>query len=159
MPENLKYTSFTFIEHTHCPSCKSNRIKYIGMRGGKYQREGKGIETRIVRCSNCSLIFPNPFPIPESLESLYEDYEEFHDNRGDSEGVAKYYELIAEKFISEIGKKEKIHLLEKDIQRKLDSPMTGPYVITAVHANGNLTIQKGAVSDHINIWRCKPYIE
>ena len=112
MPENLKYTSFTFIEHTHCPSCKSNRIKYIGMRGGKYQREGKGIETRIVRCSNCSLIFPNPFPIPESLESIYGDTDEYFSVKEDWASRSEYYELIAEKFISEIGKKEKIHLLD-----------------------------------------------
>jgi 2-polyprenyl-3-methyl-5-hydroxy-6-metoxy-1,4-benzoquinol methylase len=112
MPENSKNTSFTFLEHTRCPSCKSKRMKFIGMRGGKYQREGRGIETRIVRCSNCTLIFPNPFPIPESLESIYGEPEEFFANKSDWATRSKEYEGLAEKFISEIGKKEKIYLLD-----------------------------------------------
>ena len=82
------------------------------MRGGKYQREGKGIETRIVRCSNCSLIFPNPFPIPETLESIYGDPDEYFSNKADWAIRSKHCEKIVRKFISEIGKKEKIHLLD-----------------------------------------------
>jgi SAM-dependent methyltransferase len=43
------------------------------MRGGRYQRDGQGIETRIVRCRGCGLVYPNPFPYPEDPEALYEE--------------------------------------------------------------------------------------
>ena len=56
---NLK--SFTNVEKKLCPCCNSDQTKYLGMRGGKYQREGLGIESKIVQCINCSVIYPNPF--------------------------------------------------------------------------------------------------
>ena len=68
---------FTNVEKKLCPCCNSDQTKYLGMRGGKYQREGLGIESKIVQCINCSVIYPNPFPIPESLESLYGDTNEY----------------------------------------------------------------------------------
>lgn len=54
---------------------------------------------------------------------------------------------------------EKVLMYDNDIQRKLDAPQKGPYVITAVHVNGNLTINKGTFTDRVNIRRCKPYLE
>ena len=52
-----------------------------------------------------------------------------------------------------------ILLSSDDIRRKLDSPTTGPYKITKVHENGTVTVQKGIISDRINIRRVKPYYE
>ena len=37
---------------------------------------------------------------------------------------------------------EKILLFDNSIQRKLDSPTQGPFEITIVHSNGNLTIKR-----------------
>ena len=40
---------------------------------------------------------------------------------------------------------------------KMTSPNTGPYEVISVHANGTVRIQKGAVSQRINIRRIIPY--
>ena len=48
----------------HCPICESSKEKFIGMRGGDSHRFKLGVETRIVQCRECSLMFSNPFPIP-----------------------------------------------------------------------------------------------
>jgi len=49
-------------------------------------------------------------------------------------------------------------LVRKDgILRKAESQYTGPYTITTVHTNGTIRIQKGALSERINIRRVKPY--
>lgn len=47
----------------HCPTCGPKApLTTIGLRG----------DTRIVACDRCGLIFPNPFPIPESPPELGE---------------------------------------------------------------------------------------
>ena len=74
---------FTFKLNANCPCCDHSQHKFMGMRGGKYQREGLGIETKIFQCLNCSVVFPNPFPIPESLESIYGDPDEYFSGKED----------------------------------------------------------------------------
>jgi hypothetical protein len=43
--------------------------------------------------------------------------------------------------------------------RKLEAPRTGPHTVTAVYTNGTLRIQKGKVTDRVNIRRLFPYFE
>jgi len=105
-------TKFTNIERKLCPCCNSDQTKYLGMRGGKYQREGLGIESKIVQCVNCSVIYPNPFPVPESLESIYGDPDEYFSNKEEWHVRSKNREKIVEEFIKRINKKEKIELLD-----------------------------------------------
>ena len=45
------------------------------------------------------------------------------------------------------------------ILRKAEVLWTGPYNITAVHTNGTIRIQRGALSERLNIRRVKPYFE
>ena len=40
---------------------------------------------------------------------------------------------------------------------KAESKYTGPFNITSVHTNGTICIQRGALSERINIRRVKPY--
>ena len=54
---------------------------------------------------------------------------------------------------------DKVLLLSKNIQRKLDPPSRGPYTIEQVFANGTVEIRKGAVTQRVNIRRIKPYYE
>jgi SAM-dependent methyltransferase len=56
-----------------CPTCGPGPTTTLGMRGGRYQREGLGVETAIVSCQSCGLLFPNPFPVPENAQKLYGD--------------------------------------------------------------------------------------
>jgi hypothetical protein len=43
------------------------------------------------------------------------------------------------------------------ILRKLSTPRTGPYPVTNVHKNGTIRIQKGIVSERVNIRRITPF--
>ena len=73
------------LERIQCPICKMDTAKRIGLRGGKYQRLALGIETTIVRCCSCGLLYPNPFPFPEDPQRLYgepEKYFEYHSITG-----------------------------------------------------------------------------
>ncbi len=47
-----------------CPICRIPSTKFIGLRGGNSHRENLGVECKIWECAKCSLIFPNPMPIP-----------------------------------------------------------------------------------------------
>ena len=41
---------------------------------------------------------------------------------------------------------------------KYEHTKQGPYKIQEVYTNGTITIKKGAVYEHINIWRLHPYL-
>ena len=49
-------------------------------------------------------------------------------------------------------------LIKKDgILRKAEDKYEGPYTITQVHCNGTVRIQRGSISERINIRRLTPY--
>ena len=51
-------------------------------------------------------------------------------------------------------------LLKKDgILRKAEDKHSGPFVITQVHTNGTVRIQRGTVSERLHIRRLTPYFE
>lgn len=56
-----------------CPTCGPVGEEAVGTRGGRFHRYGLGIETTIVRCLGCGLLYPNPFPHPLDAQSLYAD--------------------------------------------------------------------------------------
>lgn len=56
----------------NCPICETAPAKYLGMRGGGAHRAGLGVTCQIWQCGKCSLVFPNPMPIPvHGLEQHY----------------------------------------------------------------------------------------
>lgn len=61
-----------------CGACGSDRPKLLGWRGGDAHQSGAGVRTRIVRCEECSHIYPNPMPFPaRGLDELYTDPEDY----------------------------------------------------------------------------------
>ncbi len=60
-----------------CPICNVDDVSLVGYRGGTFHRYRLGIESRIVRCRNCGLIYPNPFPYPLNSKHLYGDPEKY----------------------------------------------------------------------------------
>jgi hypothetical protein len=51
-------------------------------------------------------------------------------------------------------------LIRKDgVLRKAEDRYEGPYVITQVHTNGTVRIQRGSMSERINIRRITPFFE
>ena len=76
--ENYKWVT------QECPICEIPPSKYLGMRGGGAHRANLGIACQIWQCAQCSLIFPNPMPIPiNGPEQHYgvppEEYFQNHD--------------------------------------------------------------------------------
>jgi 2-polyprenyl-3-methyl-5-hydroxy-6-metoxy-1,4-benzoquinol methylase len=68
----------------NCPICDVPPKKYLGKRGGHSHRENLGVEAEIWECGKCSLIFPNPLPVPvNGLNQHYSmdahDYFAHHD--------------------------------------------------------------------------------
>lgn len=63
---------------TVCGACGSENAELIGWRGGDAHHGGSGVRTRIVRCRDCSHIYPNPMPYPaRSLDDLYTDTDDY----------------------------------------------------------------------------------
>jgi len=69
-----------------CGACGHDRYRILGYRGGEAHHERKGLRTTIVRCLECSQIYPNPMPFPSgSLDDLYQEpisYFHGHDVEG-----------------------------------------------------------------------------
>ena len=53
---------------------------------------------------------------------------------------------------------DKVLVTDNDIHRKLNCPTKGPYNIIQVYTNGTVRVQKGAVTERINIHRYTPYL-
>lgn len=68
-----------------CPTCGPAPKRFVGMRGGRYHRYGLGIESRIVECRRCTLLFPDPFPHPMDVQEMYGDPEKYFVLHGDFE--------------------------------------------------------------------------
>ena len=97
----INYMIFKF-KKINCPICELSELQKIGLRGGKYQRSNLGIETTIVRCKNCSLIFPNPFPYPKDLNQIYNDEKTYFEGKGSWEIHKNNMKPIIKKFIDKI---------------------------------------------------------
>ena len=54
---------------------------------------------------------------------------------------------------------DKVLVTDRDIHCKLNCPTKGPYNIIQIYTNGTVRVQRGAVTERINIRRCTPYTE
>lgn len=79
-----------------CPTCGASPKRVLGRRGGPSQRYGQGVETRIVQCVVCSLVFPDPFPFPLDPARLYADPEKYFAAHDEAAKVQAYRGLIRE---------------------------------------------------------------
>jgi len=71
-------------EDRPCPVCCSRKAKRIGARGGRAHREGKGVETQVVRCRDCGVFYTQPTLLPKSNPYAKESADEYfhlHDSR------------------------------------------------------------------------------
>lgn len=80
-----------------CPTCGAATKRFVGLRGGAHHRYGLGLESRIVRCGSCSLLFADPFPVPQDPLEIYGDperYFESNDPAAHLDGQARLVEEI-----------------------------------------------------------------
>ena len=54
-------------------------------------------------------------------------------------------------------KEQKVYIKNDRVQRKMDSPKQGPFLITDVFTNGTARVQRGHVNERINIRRLEPH--
>ncbi len=54
------------VEYLPCPVCGSEEKTTLGARGGRAHRSGRGIETDVVRCRNCGILYTWPTLLPDS---------------------------------------------------------------------------------------------
>ena len=107
-----KKINFNF-EKINCPICVNSSLNKIGLRGGKYQRFGLGVETTIVKCKTCSLIFPNPFPFPKNLNEIYVNEEEYFSEKKSWDDLIEInYKPLVKKFIERINLQRPISILD-----------------------------------------------
>lgn len=72
------------------------------MRGGRHQRWGLGVETPIVECARCGLLFPNPFPYPVEPQKLYGDPDKYFE-RHDVDQKISHYRILAKEILRRSG--------------------------------------------------------
>jgi 2-polyprenyl-3-methyl-5-hydroxy-6-metoxy-1,4-benzoquinol methylase len=67
---------YSFEPVAACDMCGSTRFRMLGMRLGASQglnpRKAEGIAVTVKRCRDCSLIFPDPLPVPANLADHYD---------------------------------------------------------------------------------------
>jgi 2-polyprenyl-3-methyl-5-hydroxy-6-metoxy-1,4-benzoquinol methylase len=99
-----KENDFEFRE-IKCPVCESSLSKILGYRGGEAHQNNQGVKTTIVRCRNCTHLYPNPMPFPKiSLEELYTDADEYFKNHELEEKKLRSLALM-ENFEKHLGRK------------------------------------------------------
>lgn len=87
-------------ENLPCPICGSKKANVLGARGGRAHREGKGVETHVVRCIDCKAVYQQPTLIPESNPySEYSGKEYFQSHQSQSkilngEALAAFAETV-----------------------------------------------------------------
>jgi len=79
-----------------CPTCGRQPKRVLGRRGGPSHRYGLGVETPIVQCDRCSLVFPDPFPFPLDPARLYGDPQKYFAAHDEAAKVQSYRGLIWE---------------------------------------------------------------
>lgn len=87
-----------------CPICEIPPTRRIGLRGGKSHRENSGIECEIWACGACSLLFPDPMPIPVR-------------------GLGQHYAMDAEEYFAaheELNRSHEARELVQTAERLLD---------------------------------------
>jgi ubiquinone/menaquinone biosynthesis C-methylase UbiE len=88
-----------------CPTCELYATQIVGLRGGKYHRYRLGIVSRIVRCGSCSLLFPDPFPVPLSPGTLYGDPSKYF-AAFDEEKKVDWYRALVKELQEKSGKRD-----------------------------------------------------
>ncbi|MGZ3420117.1 MAG: methyltransferase domain-containing protein [Polyangiales bacterium] len=71
----------------HCPVCGPGGERELGLRGGKHHRYRRGVETRIVECGRCGLLYANPFPFPRKPHELYGDPDKYFGSHDEGQKV------------------------------------------------------------------------
>jgi SAM-dependent methyltransferase len=82
-----------------CPVCGPTTERTIGFRGGAYHWNGRGVETRIVECTRCGLLYANPYPTPTDFQRLYADPEKYFSSHN-LQGRTRKFRRVAQRILA-----------------------------------------------------------
>jgi len=85
-----------------CCCCGSTSYKLLGYRGGAAHRNRIGIKTDIVRCSFCGHIYPRPMPVPDDIDMLYSDTEDYF-SRNNPDKKIQVCDLLVDRLEKHLG--------------------------------------------------------
>lgn len=54
---------------------------------------------------------------------------------------------------------DKVMLTKPGIIPKMEAPRTGPHIVKKVYSNGTVTIERGAITERVNIRRLTPFFD
>lgn len=100
-PEGRRYR----LTPHHCPICGPGPTRLIGIRGGRFHRYRLGLESPIVQCKGCSLLFPDPFPHPLDTDKMYGDPDKYFEHHGDFAAKTEFRRDIVREMIRRTGKR------------------------------------------------------
>ena len=86
-----------------CPICTDAQTRLLGRRGGAAHRLGLGVVSSIYQCQGCGLIYPNPMPIPSTINEHYGDADKYFAEHSIDGKLAAYDGVI--RTIEELGAK------------------------------------------------------
>ncbi|MDP2270215.1 MAG: methyltransferase domain-containing protein [Archangium sp.] len=93
-------------ESRPCPLCAETDSSVLGMRGGSAHRRQVGIETNVVRCKRCNLLYTRPTLVPDGNpyeeESVDSYFAHLHDDITLARGY--HYAETAQKLLGAPGR-------------------------------------------------------
>ena len=87
-----------------CPVCGPSTERTIGLRGGAHHWQNRGVETRIVECTSCGLLYANPYPTPTDFQRLYADPEKYFESH-DLEGRRRKFRRVSRQILAHCQKR------------------------------------------------------
>lgn len=90
-----------------CNCCDSKNFIELGYRGGEAHKNNKGQKCKIVKCSSCGHIYPNPMPIVTDINKIYNNPNEYFIHHNLEEKISNY-SLLLKKLEKKLGYKGKI---------------------------------------------------
>src|SRR5579859_2985108 len=91
VPPRMDYT----FRDVLCNLCEIDDAEVLGVRRPRSVAIARDLETRIVRCRRCGLIYPNPMPFadPDQLQAQFEDLSYFP-SPVDEQRVGGYLRMV-----------------------------------------------------------------
>ena len=99
-PEGRRYE----LRPHDCPICGPGEKRALGIRGGRFHRYGLGIESPIVQCRTCGLLFPDPFPHALDVQTMYGDPDKYFEHHGGLEAKAESHRATIREIKQRSGK-------------------------------------------------------
>ncbi|MGE3260733.1 MAG: class I SAM-dependent methyltransferase [Bacteriovoracia bacterium] len=150
---------FTLIDW-HCPTCgPTSQEKVLGYRSTGQERNV--LTTRLVQCTNCTLIYANPFPVANYPAGLYENPESYFAGHESAQKITANREIL-KKMKTLIGATPRVldvgsgcgELLVAALQENIEAVgiEISDGMVTAAAARHSVSVFKQTVEESAEAW-------